>query len=58
MQDWNYLNSDCLELTMEISNIKFPAEEKLENYWKDNSEPLFRYIEMVRTEMLFLIIYL
>ena len=36
MQDWNYWNTGCFELTVELGCVKFPAEEYLEQYWEAN----------------------
>ena len=34
MQDWNYLHTNCLEITVEIGCIKFPSEKYWPEYWK------------------------
>lgn len=49
MQDYNYLNSNDFEITLEIGCIKYPNASDLPNYWLENREPLLRFIEMVWT---------
>lgn len=47
MQDWNYRYAGCFEVTLELSNIKTPAESTLPQFWQDNEEALLRYLEGV-----------
>lgn len=47
MQDWNYLVSGCMELTLEIGCYKYPLGRELPKYWMDNREALLTYIEQV-----------
>ena len=47
MQDWNYLNTNDMELTMEISNEKYPSDTRLAQFWKDNRESLYSYMEKI-----------
>lgn len=44
MQDWNYHWYGTLELTLELSNIKWPNASTLNNYWQDNKDSLLWYM--------------
>ncbi|XP_053616967.1 carboxypeptidase D isoform X2 [Plodia interpunctella] len=45
MQDYNYIHSNCFEVTFELSCCKYPAPEELPKFWKVNKEPLLAYME-------------
>jgi len=47
MQDWNYLWYNALELTLEVSNTKYPAASTLPGHWRDNLESILVYSEVV-----------
>jgi hypothetical protein len=47
MQDYNYVNSNCFEITLELSCCKYPNVSKLKEEWDNNKEALLTYMEMV-----------
>ncbi|XP_066520014.1 carboxypeptidase D isoform X2 [Hoplias malabaricus] len=47
MQDYNYLNGNCLEITMELSCCKYPPATQLQKEWENNRESLLAYMEKV-----------
>ena len=51
MQDFNYLSTNCFELTMELSCKKFPKAEKLEQYWTDNKDAMMEFMWQVGTSI-------
>ena len=47
MQDFNYLNSSCFEITVEVSCCKFPPASQLEKFWDENKKSLLEYLKAV-----------
>jgi subtilisin-like proprotein convertase family protein len=47
MQDWHYVWRGGKDLTLEISNAKWPAADQLPTFWNDNRESMLRYLERV-----------
>ncbi|XP_072934189.1 carboxypeptidase D isoform X2 [Epargyreus clarus] len=47
MQDWNYVHTSDMEITLELGCYKFPLATDLPSYWEDNREALLKYIEQV-----------
>ena len=47
MQDFNYLATNCFEITLELGCEKYPPAEKLPQFWKDNEKALYNYIWQV-----------
>lgn len=47
MQDFNYVHSNCFEVTFELSCCKFPYASTLPEEWRKNKESLLAYIESV-----------
>ncbi|KAG8122570.1 hypothetical protein E2320_018054 [Naja naja] len=47
MQDWNYLNTNCFEVTIELGCVKYPKAEELPKYWEKNRRSLLQFIKQV-----------
>lgn len=47
MQDFNYLHTNCFEVTVELGCDKFPPEEELFLGWNENQEALLAFMEAV-----------
>ncbi|XP_037754079.1 carboxypeptidase Z isoform X2 [Chelonia mydas] len=47
MADFNYLHTNCFEITLELGCEKFPLEEELYSAWHENKEALLTFMEMV-----------
>lgn len=47
MSDFNYLHTNCFEITVELGCVKFPPEEVLYSLWQHNKESLLNFLEMV-----------
>lgn len=47
MEDFNYLHSNCFEITMELSCCKFPDKAQLNKEWHNNKEAMLKYMEAV-----------
>ncbi|KAM9320518.1 carboxypeptidase D [Gastrophryne carolinensis] len=47
MQDWNYLNTNCFEVTIELGCIKYPMASELPDYWENNHRSLLEFIKQV-----------
>lgn len=47
MQDWNYLNTNDFEITLELGCIKYPESKNLPTFWQENKESLLKYMEAV-----------
>ncbi|MBN2477405.1 MAG: putative Ig domain-containing protein [Pirellulales bacterium] len=45
MQDWNYRYLGCNEVTIELSDVFWPAESSLLGFWTDNQESMLSYFE-------------
>lgn len=48
MQDFNYLHTNCFEITLELSCDKFPRQEELHREWLGNQEALIQFLEEVK----------
>merc|ERR1712200_255110 len=47
MQDYNYLYTNDMEITLEVSCCKFPKNYFLNYFYDENRESLFKYVEQV-----------
>ncbi|XP_026853521.2 carboxypeptidase D [Electrophorus electricus] len=47
MQDWNYMNTNCFEVTIELGCVKYPHAEELPQYWEQNRRSLLQFIHQV-----------
>ncbi|MBN2790755.1 MAG: DUF2817 domain-containing protein [Candidatus Delongbacteria bacterium] len=47
MQDWNYHYYGDMDLTLEISNTKWPAYSEIAGFWQDNRDAMFWYLSAV-----------
>lgn len=48
VQDWSYDQTDCIDVTAEVSNIKWPANSTLRGFWEDNREAMLAYLRSAR----------
>ena len=46
MQDWNYLHTSDMEITIELSFNKYPAASTLPTHWMHNKEALYAFSEL------------
>lgn len=44
MQDWHYVWEGCQEVTVELSNTKWPAASQLDTLWNNNRDSLLAYL--------------
>ncbi|XP_042005946.1 carboxypeptidase SOL1-like [Salvia splendens] len=47
MQDWNYIHSGCFELTLEISDDKWPDASELPTIWDHNRMSMLKIVGSV-----------
>ncbi|XP_070684759.1 carboxypeptidase D [Pempheris klunzingeri] len=49
MQDWNYLNTNCFEVTIELGCVKYPNARDLPTSWEQNRRALLQFIHQVHS---------
>jgi len=47
IQDWVYLNTGCMSITVELGCRKYPRAKYLPDYWKNNKKSLIKYLLQV-----------
>ena len=47
MQDFNYVHSNCFEITIELTCCKYPDRSTLVTEWENNKESMLKYMEAV-----------
>lgn len=47
MQDFNYVYTNCFEITLELSCCKFPSASELPGEWLKNKRSLIEYMKRV-----------
>lgn len=47
MQDYNYLHTNCMEVTIEMGCYKYPWAKDLPKFWLDNRAALLKFMEQV-----------
>jgi len=45
MQDFNYLYTNCMEITLELSCVKKPLAQMLSSEWENNREAMISYLQ-------------
>lgn len=48
MQDWNYVNTNCFEVTIELGCVKYPLAKELPKYWEQNWRALLQFMHQVQ----------
>ncbi len=49
MQDWSYHWHNDLQVTIELSNTKYPDYSTISKYYKDNRKSLFNFINVIHS---------
>jgi len=46
MQDWNYVWQGCNDVTLEVSDSKWPSYNQIPGFWNDNRASMLAYMEL------------
>ncbi|CRK97571.1 CLUMA_CG010957, isoform A [Clunio marinus] len=49
MQDFNYVFTNCFEITLELSCCKYPPRTELPSEWHKNKKSLIEYMKLIHT---------
>ena len=58
MQDFNYLYTNAMELTLELSTVKKPEERQLQGEWEGNKESLISFLGLTKSSVVLLTFHL
>lgn len=47
MQDYNYLHSNCFEITVEMGCVKYPYQNQLQSLWNDHKIAMLTFMSQV-----------
>ena len=50
MQDYNYLKTNCFEITLELGCDKFPSDKDIPRYLDENKKAIVDYIWQVSSQ--------
>lgn len=48
LQDWSYDQTDCIDVTCEVSTTKWPSGSALPGFWNDNRDAMVAYARSAR----------
>jgi hypothetical protein len=48
VQDWSYAITGCIDVTVEVSDSKWPDASTLDGFWDDNRESLMHFVKSAR----------
>nr|CFW94241.1 Eka-PI kinase protein [Euperipatoides kanangrensis] len=47
MQDYNYVQAGCMEITLEVSCCKYPEDNELPRFWDENRKAMVEFLKQV-----------
>jgi hypothetical protein len=48
VQDWSYDQTDCIDVTVELHDTKWPSASLLDGLWNDNRQSLMHFVKAAR----------